>query len=71
MTGHCDERGTEEYNLALGNRRAKAAEGVLQKAGVGRNATKTASRGLYEPVAPNARSESDHQRNRRVEFVFR
>ncbi len=71
LTGHCDERGTEEYNMALGNRRARATESVLQKMGVAKRAITTRSRGEYEPVVPNAQSEADHQRNRRVEFVYK
>ena len=68
LTGHCDERGTEEYNMVLGERRAKAAGKVLRSNGVSKSAIKTKSRGEYDLVVPNARSESEHQKNRRVEF---
>lgn len=68
ITGHCDERGTEDYNLALGKRRAESTSKALQRLGVAAKRISTKSRGEYELVVPNASSESDHQRNRRAEF---
>jgi peptidoglycan-associated lipoprotein len=67
VVGHCDERGTEEYNMALGKRRADAAKGVLTSRGLDNVSAK--SRGDLDPVVPGASSESDHQRNRRAECV--
>lgn len=70
VTGHCDERGTEEYNLALGDRRAKAAKKTLKSNGIAEKKMKVISRGEYELAVPNARSESDHGKNRRVVTEF-
>jgi peptidoglycan-associated lipoprotein len=67
IVGHCDERGTEEYNMALGKRRADAVKGVASKLGVKNISSK--SRGSLDPVVSGASSESDHQRNRRAEFI--
>ena len=68
VVGHCDERGTEEYNMALGKRRADAVKNVLSRMGVKSISTK--SRGNLDPVVSGASSESDHQRNRRAEFLI-
>lgn len=67
VIGHCDERGDDDYNMGLGKRRADSVRSVLENAGI---KASTKSRGAQEPVVPNARSESDHQRNRRAEFVI-
>ena len=67
VVGHCDERGTEEYNMALGKRRADAVKKVLDRLGVARVSAK--SRGAMDPVVNGASSESEHQRNRRAEFI--
>jgi peptidoglycan-associated lipoprotein len=69
VEGHCDERGTEEYNMALGDRRARAAKGYLERLGVA--GARTVSYGENRPVEPNAESESGHQANRRAEFTGR
>jgi peptidoglycan-associated lipoprotein len=68
VVGHCDERGTEEYNMALGKRRADATKNVLSRLGVKNASSK--SRGAMDPVVNGASSESEHQRNRRAEFVI-
>ena len=70
LVGHCDERGTEEYNLALGERRAKAARKIMRNNGISKSDIKTRSRGEYDLAVPNARSESQHQKNRRVVFEY-
>ena len=49
VEGHCDERGTREYNLALGARRANASKQVLVKDGVAANRVKTVSYGKDRP----------------------
>ena len=67
VVGHCDERGTEEYNMALGKRRADAVKKVLDRFGVKHVSAK--SRGAMDPVVSGAFSESEHQRNRRAEFL--
>lgn len=69
LTGHCDERGTEEYNMVLGEKRAKAAQKAIVRLGLKGNQTSTESRGEYDPVIPNASTEDQHQKNRRVEFT--
>src|SRR5687768_12607950 len=51
VEGHCDERGTREYNLALGERRANAAKNVLVGLGVAYNRVTTVSYGKERPVA--------------------
>ena len=52
IEGHCDERGTVEYNLALGERRARAASDYLVSLGVGADRLKTVSYGKEVPVVP-------------------
>jgi peptidoglycan-associated lipoprotein len=51
VAGNCDERGTEEYNLALGQRRANAAAGYLEAKGVARTRVTTISYGKDRPTA--------------------
>lgn len=50
VEGHCDERGTEEYNLALGERRATAARNALVALGIAPNRIKTISYGKERPI---------------------
>jgi peptidoglycan-associated lipoprotein len=70
IQGHCDERGTEEYNLALGERRARAARKFLQDAGVSSSRMNVVSYGETRP-ADGRSSEDAWSRNRRAEFVWR
>jgi peptidoglycan-associated lipoprotein len=70
IEGHADERGTREYNLALGERRAKAVAKVLRVLGVGADRIETRSYGEEKPVAM-AHNESAWAQNRRGEFVYR
>ena len=67
LEGHADERGTREYNLALGERRAQAVERYLQVQGVSANQLETISYGEENPVDPGT-SEAAYARNRRVEI---
>ena len=67
VEGHCDERGTTEYNLALGERRATAAKQALVAAGVDAARISTVSFGEERPVDPG-QNESAWSRNRRAEF---
>ncbi len=67
LEGHADERGTREYNLALGERRAQAIERYLQVQGVSSNQLDVISYGEEQPVAPGS-SDAAHARNRRVEI---
>jgi peptidoglycan-associated lipoprotein len=68
IEGHCDERGTVEYNLALGARRAKAAKDYLVSLGVAAERLSTISYGEELPLCRDA-SEGCYARNRRVHFV--
>lgn len=68
LTGHCDPRGTEEYNLALGERRAQQVKSYLQDLGVEPSRVSTASMG--EEMA-SGEDESGWSRDRRVEFQER
>ena len=69
VEGHCDERGTEEYNRALGERRAIAArEYLLQKHGISSEMITTASFGEDKPKSLE-KTEEGYAQNRRAEFI--
>ena len=68
VEGHCDERGTNEYNLALGDRRAKAVRDYLAALGVSSNKVETISYGEEKPVCTE-KSEGCWAKNRRAHFV--
>jgi peptidoglycan-associated lipoprotein len=68
LEGHCDERGTEEYNLALGEKRAKAAQDYLLSSGIAGDRMKIISYGKSQPVNPG-HDESAWQMNRRAQFL--
>ncbi|NDC36654.1 MAG: peptidoglycan-associated lipoprotein Pal [Proteobacteria bacterium] len=65
VEGHCDERGTAEYNMALGNQRARAVQQVLISLGVASNRVETVSYGEEVPLDPG-HDESAWAKNRRV-----
>jgi peptidoglycan-associated lipoprotein len=67
VEGHCDERGSAEYNLGLGDRRASAARDFLTQLGVPADRLKTISYGKERPVCTES-DESCWQRNRRAHF---
>lgn len=69
IEGHCDERGTAEYNLALGERRALSARAYLMSLGIDANRMRTVSYGSEFPFDP-AHQESAWSRNRRAHFVI-
>ena len=69
LEGHADERGTKEYNLALGERRAKAVQRFLIVNGASRGQIETVSYGEEKPAVRGS-SESAWAQNRRVELVF-
>lgn len=69
IEGHCDERGTTEYNLALGDRRARAARDYMVSLGIPANRLRTISYGKERPVDPG-HNEAAWGQNRRAEFVF-
>ncbi|MDD5475210.1 MAG: peptidoglycan-associated lipoprotein Pal [Syntrophales bacterium] len=67
IEGHCDERGTAEYNLALGERRAKAAMDYLVNLGVESNRLSMVSYGEERPIDPRSNEEA-WAKNRRGQF---
>ena len=69
IEGHCDERGTAEYNLALGERRAAAAQSYLVALGVPASRVKTVSYGKEFPFDPG-HDEAAWAKNRRAHFVI-
>ena len=69
IEGHCDERGTAEYNLALGERRAAAARAYLVSLGVSADRLRTVSYGKEFPFDPG-QDEAAFSRNRRAHFVI-
>jgi peptidoglycan-associated lipoprotein len=69
LEGNCDERGSDEYNLALGEKRAKAAKSYLVALGVPADQLITISYGKEKPVDPG-HNEAAWAKNRRVDFVI-
>ena len=69
LEGHTDERGSSEYNLALGNRRAESVRQFLVDEGVSAGRFETVSYGLERPLV-NESNEDAWAENRRVEFVI-
>lgn len=69
IEGNCDERGTTEYNLALGERRAKAAQDYIISQGIDPAGVSTVSYGKEKPADPG-HDEAAWAKNRRDEFVF-
>jgi peptidoglycan-associated lipoprotein len=69
IEGHCDERGTAEYNLALGERRAVAARAYLVSLGISADRLRTVSYGKEFPFDPG-HEESAYVKNRRAHFVI-
>jgi peptidoglycan-associated lipoprotein len=69
LEGHADERGSREYNIGLGERRAQAVRRMLMIQGVSADQISTVSFGEERPVAFGS-SESDYAQNRRVEFKY-
>jgi peptidoglycan-associated lipoprotein len=68
IEGHCDERGSEEYNLGLGDRRANVVKEFLIKQGVDLSSINTVSYGEERPICKEA-TEDCYQKNRRAAFV--
>jgi len=69
IEGHCDERGTREYNLALGERRAQAAKNVLVASGIPASRISTISYGKERPAVVGS-SEESYAQNRRAVTVI-
>lgn len=70
LEGHADERGTREYNLALGERRANAVRAYLVAQGASRSQIEVISYGEEKP-ANSGHNESAWAQNRRVEIIYR
>lgn len=68
IEGHCDERGTNEYNLALGERRARSTKTYLVSLGIASSRISIMTYGEEKPVCTSS-DESCWQRNRRAHFV--
>ena len=69
LEGHADERGSREYNIGLGERRAQAVRRMLMIQGIPADQLSTVSFGEERPVAFGS-SEMDYAQNRRVEFKY-
>ncbi len=69
VEGHCDERGTAEYNLGLGERRANAVKDYLVSLGLDAGRIAVISKGKEEPQCTD-QNESCWQQNRRGHFIF-
>jgi len=70
LEGHCDERGTREYNIALGERRSMAVQRVVTLQGVAAGQVNSISYGEERP-AELGHDESAWAKNRRVEFIYK
>jgi len=68
IEGHCDERGTEEYNLALGEKRAKAVFDYLVSLGISSDRMRIISYGKSQPLDPGHNEEA-WAKNRRAQFT--
>jgi peptidoglycan-associated lipoprotein len=69
VEGHCDERGTTEYNIALGERRAHAAQQYMANSGLTNLKLTTVSYGKERPIA-TGHDEASWAKNRRAHFVL-
>lgn len=69
IEGHCDERGTNEYNMALGDKRANAVRQYLVSTGIDASRLRTISYGEERPADPG-HAEEAWSKNRRAEFVI-
>jgi peptidoglycan-associated lipoprotein len=69
IEGHCDERGTAEYNLALGERRSVTARTYLVSLGISADRLRTVSYGKEFPFDPG-HDEAAYAKNRRAHFVI-
>ena len=70
IEGHCDERGSDEYNRSLSEKRALAIRDYLNAMGIENTRMFTISYGVDRPEIPNATTEAEHRLNRRGQFLF-
>jgi len=70
IEGHCDERGTSEYNIALGQRRAQSIKTFMINAGISTSRLSTVSYGEERPV-DFANNETAWAKNRRAHFIIK
>jgi peptidoglycan-associated lipoprotein len=70
IEGHCDERGSEDYNMALGQSRAKQVRDALVRQGISADRIKLISLGKEQPFCTTAENESCWSENRRAHFVL-
>jgi outer membrane protein OmpA-like peptidoglycan-associated protein len=70
VEGHCDDRGSDEYNRGLGDRRANSVREYMIAAGISGDRIQTISYGEEKPVVVGAQSDADHAKNRRGQFVI-
>jgi len=70
LEGHCDERGSREYNVGLGERRAQSVRRLMLFQGVADNQMEPSSYGEERPAA-RGHNEAAWERNRRVEIVYK
>ena len=70
VEGHCDERGKDTYNLALGERRAESVKNFLMNMGISANRLNTISYGEELPIAMG-KNEASWAKNRRAQFVIK
>ena len=70
IEGHCDERGTSEYNMALGEKRAETTKSFLVRAGVAASRLETVSFGEERPF-DSGHTEAAWSKNRRAHFVVK
>jgi peptidoglycan-associated lipoprotein len=69
VEGHCDERGTDAYNIALGERRAESVKNFLVDLGISANRLNTVSYGEERPIA-TGQNETSWAKNRRAQFMI-
>jgi peptidoglycan-associated lipoprotein len=69
VEGHCDDRGTNDYNIALGERRAESVKNFLVDLGISTNRLNTTSYGEERPIAMG-QNEASWAKNRRAQFVI-
>jgi peptidoglycan-associated lipoprotein len=70
IQGHCDERGSDEYNMGLGENRAEEVKAALVKQGVSADRIKLISYGKEKPFCTRSETEDCWQENRRAHFAF-